>query len=235
MPEIGHDGSRHHSGDARGHGAVTAVRVVLIEDHDLVRAGFRAILDALPAFEVVGEASNGHDGLRLIAATKPDLALVDLTMPLLNGLDMTARATKDHPRTRIIVLSMHSDEEYVRHALAAGASAYVLKTASKAELEIALIAVARGQKWLSPGVSAPVLDNYARRGDAARGPFEILTARQREVLQLLAEGESTKGIAQRLSLSVKTVETHRKQIMDRLDVHSVQGLVRYAMRAGLVT
>jgi len=221
---------------------VTRTRIVLAEDHALVRAGFRAILDALPAFEVVGEAANGHDALRLIAETKPDIALVDISMPLLNGLDTTARATKEFPRTRIVILSMHSDEEYVRHALASGASAYVLKTASKSELELALTAVTRGEKWLSPGVSGPVVDAYARRkaepeaaAEAARGPFELLTARQREVLQLLAEGESTKGIAQRLDLSVKTVETHRKQIMDRLDIHSLQGLVRYAMRAGLIT
>jgi DNA-binding NarL/FixJ family response regulator len=214
---------------------VTPLRLVIAEDHDLVRAGFRAILDVLPGFEVVGEAANGHDALRLIAETKPDLALVDITMPILNGLDTTARATREFPRTRIIILSMHSDEEYVRHALAAGAAAYLLKTASKSELELALSAVARGEKWLSPGVSGPIVDAYARSAvDTTRGPFELLTARQREVLQLLAEGESSKGIAHRLDLSVKTVETHRKQIMERLDIHSVQGLVRYAMRAGLI-
>lgn len=213
---------------------MSSLRILLADDHTLVRAGFRALLDGIPDFEVVGEADNGHEALRLIGELNPDVAIVDISMPELNGLETTARATKEYPRTRIAILSMHADEEYVRQALASGAAGYLLKNASKMELELAVRAVARGENWLSSGVSKPVVAAYTRGGDAPRGPFEVLTPRQREVLQLIAEGHSTKEIAQRLGLSGKTVETHRAQIMDRLGIHGVQGLVRYAIRAGIV-
>jgi DNA-binding NarL/FixJ family response regulator len=162
--------------------------------------------------------------------------LVDISMPRLNGLEATARAVREHPQTRILILSMHADEEYVRQALFVGASGYLLKNADKNELELAVRAVARGDTWLSPGVSRPVTDAYARGGsEPTRGPFERLTSRQREILQLIGEGHSTKEIAQRLGLSVKTVESHRAQLMERLDVHGVPALVRYAIRMGMVT
>jgi DNA-binding NarL/FixJ family response regulator len=213
---------------------MSVLRIVLADDHTLVRAGFGALLQRFPDFAVVGEASNGRDTLRLIEELDPDVALVDISMPELNGLETTARMTKEHPRTRVIVLSMHAEEEYVRQALVSGAAGYILKGASEAELELAIRAVARGDNWLSPSVSRPVLDAYSRSAQVSWGPFEVLTARQREVLQLIAEGHSTKDIAERLDLSVKTVETHRSQIMKRLSIRDVQGLVRYAIRVGMV-
>ena len=215
-------------------GNVKAARVVLAEDHALVRAGFRALLGRLPDMEVVGEASNGHEALRLIADLHPDLALVDISMPELNGLETTARVTKEHPTTRVVILSMHADEEYVRQALASGASGYLLKNASEGELELALRAVMRGDPWLSPGVSKPLVSAFARASESARSPFELLTPRQREVLQLIAEGHSTKDVARRLGISVKTVETHRAQLMERLEIGSLQGLVRYAIRMRII-
>jgi DNA-binding NarL/FixJ family response regulator len=213
---------------------VTALRIVLADDHTLVRAGFRALLQSFPDFTIVGEAANGKDALRLIEDLDPDVALIDISMPGLNGLETTVRATKEHSRTRVIILSMHADEEYVSQAIAWGAAGYLLKKASETELELAVRAVARGDNWLSPGVSRPVFASYARNPQALHGHFDVLTPRQREVLQLIAEGNSTKEIARRLELSVKTVETHRAQIMDRLGIHGVQGLVRYAIRMGIV-
>jgi DNA-binding NarL/FixJ family response regulator len=213
---------------------VSAIKILLVDDHELVRAGLRSILEGLTDVDVIGEASDGHDALRLMSELDPDVALVDITMPSLNGLELTLRASKDHPRTRILILSMHADEEHVRQALVVGAAGYLLKNANKSELELAVRAVARGDTWLSPAVSKLVVNAYTRRSDVAPGPFELLTPRQRETLQLIAEGHSTKEIAQSLGLSVKTVETHRTQLMERIGVRDVQGLVRYAIRVGLV-
>jgi DNA-binding NarL/FixJ family response regulator len=213
---------------------VPAVRILLADDHTLVRAGFRMLLGRLAAVEVTGEASSGYEALRLMRELDPDLALVDISMPELNGLETAARATRLRLRTRIVILSMHADEEYVRQALSCGAAGYLLKNASEGELELAIRAVARGDSWLSPGVSRPVIAAFARAPEAVGTPFDVLTPRQREVLQLIAEGHSTKEIAGRLALSVKTVETHRLQVMERLGIRSVPGLVRYAIRAGIV-
>ncbi|HEV3191200.1 MAG TPA: response regulator transcription factor [Polyangiaceae bacterium] len=210
------------------------VRIVLADDHGLVRAGLRALLLNSADFAVVGEAADGREALRLIEELDPDIALMDISMPHLNGLEAAARVAKKFSRTRVIILSMHADEEYVRRALACGASAYLLKNASEGELELAVRAVVRGDSWLSPGISRPVLAAYASGEGGSRGPFERLTPRQREVLQLIAEGHSTKDIASHLDLSVKTIETHRVQIMKRLMVHDVTGLVRYAIRVGIV-
>ena len=185
-------------------------------------------------YDVIG-ASSGEEALAKIGDLKPDLAFLDITMPGLNGLEVAARVVREHPRTRIIILSMHVDDEYVRRALVAGAAGYLLKNSDRSELEMALRAVARGESWLAPEVSSRVVAAY-KRGDKPpeSGPFELLTRRQREVLQLIAEGLSTKDIAYRLNLSVKTVETHRTELMERLDIHSVAGLVRYAIRVGIV-
>ena len=211
------------------------MRILLADDHTLVRAGMRALLNELPDMEVIAESGDGREALRLIGEKKPDLALIDISMPGLNGLELAARAGKDYPSTRIVILSMHVDDEFVRRALVAGAAGYVLKNADRAELEMALRAVARGDTWLSPAVSRRVVEAYARGGDApSEGPFEMLTPRQREVLQLIAEGLTTKEIASRLDLSMKTVETHRTELMQRLGIHGVAGLVRYAIRAGIV-
>jgi DNA-binding NarL/FixJ family response regulator len=213
---------------------VSALKILLVDDHELVRAGLRSLLEGLADVEVIAEASDGHEALRLMSELDPDVALVDITMPNLNGLEMTVRATKDHPRTRILILSMHADEEHVRQALVVGAAGYLLKNANKSELELAVRAVARGDTWLSPAVSKLVVNAYTRGNEMTPGPFELLTSRQREILQLIAEGHSTKEMAQALGLSVKTVETHRTQLMERVGVRDVPGLVRYAIRVGLV-
>lgn len=212
---------------------MTRIKVVLAEDHDLVRAGIRALLETAADVEIVGEAANGSDAVALIESTQPDVVLMDISMPVLNGLEATRRIVKLHPRPRVIILSMHADKEYVREALLAGASGYVLKTADRRELELAIAAVARGDAWLGSGVAHVVVEDVLERGDT-EAPEE-LTPRQREVLQLIAEGHTTKEIARRLHVSVKTVETHRAQIMERLEIRHVAGLVRYAIRRRIVT
>ncbi len=213
------------------------IRVLLADDHQLVRAGMRALIDSLPGFEVAGEAADGREVLRLVRDDGIDLVVMDLSMPGLNGLDATARIAKDHPEIRVVVLSMHTSENYVLDALRAGARGYVIKDSAPEELERALRAVAAGQRYLSPAISHFLLDDYLRlaRGGDAQQAAARLTARQREILQLIAEGRSTREIAGRLSISIKTVETHRAQIMQRLDVRDVASLTRYAIRLGLIT
>jgi DNA-binding NarL/FixJ family response regulator len=208
--------------------------VILVDDHSLVRAGMRALLANMPNVEVVAEAMDGFEALKVIKTHAPDIVLMDISMPNLNGLEATAQATRDFPDTRIIVLSAHSSEEYVGQALRAGAAGYLLKDAPTVELELAIKSVAQGETYLSPAVSKHVITNYVRRVGGEAGSLELLTPRQRETLQLVAEGKSTKEIARLLHLSVKTIETHRAQLMDRLDIHDVAGLVRYALRIGLV-
>ena len=200
-----------------------------------MRAGLRSLLEEMAGVEVVGEAADGHEALRLIGELMPDVAFLDISMPGLNGLEVAARVAREHLRTRVIILSMHIDDEYVRRALLTGAAGYLLKNSDRSELEMALRAVARGETWLAPEVSSRVVAAYARGDEpAGSGPFELLTGRQREVLQFIAEGLSTKEIAHRLNLSVKTIETHRTELMERLDIHGVAGLVRYAIRVGIV-
>jgi DNA-binding NarL/FixJ family response regulator len=213
---------------------MTALRILLADDHALVRAGLRALLEQMPGVEVVGETHDGQEALRLMGELRPDVALVDVSMPGLNGIETAARAAREHPSTRVLILSMHVDEEYVHRALSAGASGYLLKNAARGELELAVMAVARGEVWLSPEVSTKVVRALGKRERSPSGPYDILTQRQREVLQLIAEGRSTKQIAQRLGISIKTVETHRTELMERLGIHGIAGLVRYAIRAGIV-
>ena len=210
------------------------LRIALADDHTLVREGLRALLSGLAGVEVVGEAADGLAALALVAQANPDVLLSDIAMPGLNGLDLVARVGKEFPRTRVLVLSMHSDAEYVRTALLAGAAGYLLKNADAAELEAAIRAVGRGETWVSPGVSRAVVEALTKGGLPADDPRAILTPRQLEILQLVAEGSSTKQIAHKLSLSVKTVETHRSQLMDRLGIRDVAGLVRYAIRVGII-
>jgi DNA-binding NarL/FixJ family response regulator len=211
------------------------LRVILADDHTLVRAGLRKLLESVPQVDVVGEAQDGLELLELAAKLKPDLVVLDIAMPGLNGLEAAARLQRSAPATRVLVLSMHQSEEYVRQALRSGASGYLLKDAAPLELEMALAAVMRGETYLSPAVSKGVVSDYVKRLRDEDNPGAQLTSRQREVLQLIAEGQSTKEIARRLDLSVKTVETHRTQLMKQLDIHEVAGLVRYAMRSGLIT
>ncbi|HYR77103.1 MAG TPA: response regulator transcription factor [Pyrinomonadaceae bacterium] len=208
-------------------------RVLIADDHTLVRAGIRSLLDKLSGIEVVAESSNGREVLRLVAEHQPQIVLMDIAMPELNGLEATTRLTELHPDVRVVILSIHSDEEHVFQALRAGASGYLLKGASIEELELAIRSAARGEIFLSPQISRPVIDEYVRRTRASR-PEEILSTRQRQVLQLIAEGKTMKQVALDLGISVKTVETHRAQLMDRLNIHDVAGLVRYAIKMRLV-
>jgi DNA-binding NarL/FixJ family response regulator len=191
-------------------------------------------LKDLPNIEIVGEAADGREALRMTEELHPDVVLMDISMAGMNGLEATSRISKEFAATKVIILSMHANEEYVLRALRAGASGYLPKDAAASELEIAIHAVARGETYLSPAVSKHVVGDYLRRVADERSPLEQLTPRQRETLQLIAEGQTTKEIAQTLQVSVKTVETHRAQLMERLDIHDIAGLVRYAMQMGLV-
>ncbi len=211
------------------------VRVLLADDHTLVRAGLRKLLESMPDIEVVGEAGDGLALLELAEKLQPHLVLMDIAMPGLNGIEATARLVKSWPGIRVLILSMHQNEEYVRQTLRHGAVAYLLKDAAPMELELALAAVLRGETYLSPAVSKGVVNDYVLRLRGEDLAADPLSPRQREVLQLIAEGQSTKEIARRLDLSVKTVDTHRSQLMKQLDIHEVAGLVRYAMRVGLVS
>ena len=210
------------------------VRVMVADDHTLVRAGLIKLLESMPGITVVGEAGDGLALLKLAEELKPQLVMMDIAMPGLNGIEATARLAKSCPDIRVMILSMHQNEEYVRQALRHGASAYLLKDAAPMELEQAIAAVLRGETYLSPAVSSGVLSDYVQRLRSDEPAANPLTPRQREVLQLIAEGQSTKEIARRLDLSVKTVDTHRSQLMKQLDIHEVAGLVRYALRTGLV-
>lgn len=214
---------------------MNTIRLLLADDHRLMRAGLRALLHSLEHVQVVAEAGNGYEALQLAEQHRPDIVIMDIGMEELNGLEATARMAKLTPAPRVIVLSMHANEEYVRRALQAGAVAYLLKGAEPAELEFAIQAVMRGETYLTPAVSKQVIQEYLHSGAVKPDSLRELTPRQREVLQLIAEGHSTKDIARKLNLSIKTVETHRGELMNRLDIHEVAGLVRYAIRTGLVT
>lgn len=211
-----------------------SVRIVLADDHTLVRAGFRALLEDLPDVEIVAEAGDGREALQLIAAHQPDIVLLDISMPGLNGLEVAGRITREFPHIRIIILSMHAGEEYVLRALRTGAAGYLLKDAGTSELDLALKAVSRGETYLSPAVSKHVIEQYTRRVKSGHDPIDQLTQRQREILQLIAEGYTTKQIAQKLGISPKTVTTHRTDLMERLNIHDIAGLVRYALQSGLI-
>jgi DNA-binding NarL/FixJ family response regulator len=215
-------------------------RILLADDHALVRAGFRALIGSLSDVQVVAEAEDGRKALQLVREHVPNIVLMDISMPELNGLDATEQIMREYPRVKVIILSMHTSEEYVLQALDVGASGYLLKDADLSELELALRSVVRGEIYLSPAVSKHVIRNYLdRTGERSATSARIssiggLTSRQREVLQLIAEGYTSQDIAEQLFISVKTVEKHRYQIMERLDIHNIAGLVRYAVEQGLV-
>jgi DNA-binding NarL/FixJ family response regulator len=216
------------------------VRVLLADDHTLVRAGIRALLAALPDVEIVGEVSDGQAALQLLLETKPDVAFIDISMPGLNGIEVAERAAREQPATRVVVLSMHDTPGHVARALRAGVRGYLLKDSAADELPVLLRAVMAGETYLSPAIARHVVDGFLQRGEASSGsaaqsPLDLLTPRQREILQLVAEGRSTKEVAQVLELSVKTVEAHRAQIMARLEIHDLPGLVRFAIRSGLIS
>jgi DNA-binding NarL/FixJ family response regulator len=214
---------------------VGPIRVLIADDHDLVRAGIRALVQGIEGVEVVAEAGDGHEVLRLVEAHRPNVVLMDVLMPGLNGLEATARIAETYPGVRVLILSMNSAEEFVIQAIRAGATGYLLKNARIAELEHAIRAAAQGQTYLSPPISGHVIDDYRRRLQMEVTPLDRLTARQREVLQLVAEGRSTKEIAKLLGVTVKTAETYRARLMEALDIHDIAGLTRYAIRMGLIS
>ena len=207
------------------------IRILLADDHSLVRQGFRAILAAQPDMEVIGEAANGREALEQAEKLHPDVAIMDVAMPELNGIEATRRLASSTPRTRVLALSMHKDSAYVREILRAGARGYLLKDSVDADLLAAVRAVAKGEGYLSPGVSDAVLTDYRRH---VTDPLELLTSREREVLQMIAEGKTNKEIATVLNLSVYTVEAHRGRVMEKLNLHSTGELVRFALRNGLI-
>lgn len=214
---------------------MASIRILIADDHSLVRAGIRALLEKHPDIDVVAEANNGREALELIRQFRPDVVLMDISMPELNGLEAIRQLATEFPNLRSLVLSMHSDEEHVWQALQAGADGYLVKGGALAELDLAIKAVARGQTYLSPGVSKPVINTYLQRTSSAGAAAERLTPRQREVLQMIAEGKRTKQIALILNLSVKTIESHRAQLMRRLEAKDIATLVRHALRLGLVS
>lgn len=212
----------------------TPTRILIADDHALVRAGIRALLERLSAVQVVAEASDGLEVLDLIEQYKPHLVLMDIAMPGLNGLEATRALAKKHLDVRVIVLSIYSDEEHVHQALRAGAAGYLVKGAALEELELAIRAVTHGETYLSPPISKSVISDYIRRTNAELASVEKLSPRQTEILRWIAEGKTTKQIALDLNISAKTVESHRAQLMERLNIHDVAGLVRYAIKTGLV-
>jgi len=206
-------------------------RVLLADDHSIVRQGFRMILSTQSDFEVVGEAANGREAVQLAEELKPDVAVMDVSMPELNGIEATRRIAEVSPRTRVVALSMHKDSVYVREILRAGARGYLLKDAMDTDLIGAVRAVARGEGYISPAVSEAVLSDYRKH---VTNPLDLLSSREREVLQMIAEGKTNKEIANELNLSVYTVEAHRGRIMEKLNLHSTGEIVRFAVRNGLI-
>jgi two-component system, NarL family, response regulator NreC len=207
-----------------------APRLILADDHALVREGCRSLLER-GGMDVVGEASDGYEAVRLAQTLQPDVAVLDVSMPLLNGLDTARQVRHVSPRTKIILLTIHDEAPYVLEALHAGIRGYVLKRQSAADLTEAIREVLGGALYLSPGVSRAVVQAYLEKSDS---PTDALTARERQVLQLIAEGKSTKEVAALLTISVKTAETHRTRLMQKLEIHETAGLVRYAIRRGLI-
>jgi DNA-binding NarL/FixJ family response regulator len=210
------------------------IRVVIADDHELVRAGIRTVLQNTSDIEIVGEAGNGEEAIRLTEEQNPQVLLTDIAMPGLNGLEVTRQLAKTSPKVRVVILSMYSDEEHVYLALRAGAAGYLIKSASREELPLAIRAVAAGDTYISSTISSTLVKNLAIYPSVHLNPLGRLSHRQTQVLQLIAESKTTKQIALDLNISVKTVECHRAQLMDRLEIHDVPGLVRFAIKAGLV-
>jgi len=207
-----------------------SVRILLADDHALVRQGLRSLLER-EGFSVIGEAADGQEAVRLICSLSPDIAVMDISMPAQNGLDSAREVKKVHPACKVILLTQHSEELYVADALKAGVFGYVLKAQVSSDLTQAIRQVSDGQVYISPGITQAVLAAYRSRPNGDSNP---LTLRERQVLQLIAEGKSTKDVASLLFISVKTAETHRSRLMQKLDIHETAGLVRYAIRSGLV-
>jgi DNA-binding NarL/FixJ family response regulator len=215
---------------------MTAIRVLLADDHNLVRAGIRALVEGIEGITIVAEADNGRDAVALAKAHRPELVVMDISMRELNGIEATAQIRTELPQTRVLILSMHTTEDFVRRALKAGASGYLVKDSAPLELKMAIEAIGRGETYLSSRVSKTLLSSLVDgRPAQSASSMDSLTPRQREILQLIAEGGSTKEIAFALSVSVKTIETHRAALMERLGIHDVAGLVVFAVRHHLIS
>lgn len=210
------------------------LKILLVDDHTLVRAGLRALVASLPNVDAVLEAGDGDEALKLLREEKPDIVLTDIQMPKLNGLEIVSRLHHEKSKSKAIVISMHANEEYVFRALKNGAAGYLLKDAPPDELEQAIRAAMLGERYLDSRI-APKVNDYMRRAGLGQDPLDSLTPRQREVLQLVVQGYSNKDIASHLDVSVKTVEAHRAQIMETLELKDVPGLVRFAIRNGLIS
>jgi two-component system response regulator NreC len=213
------------------------IRIALADDHIVLRAGLRSLLDRQRDFEVVGEAGDGRELLRIVDETTPDVVVTDIGMPKLNGTEATSQLVAKHPKTRVIMLSMHSDEAYVLRALKAGARGYLVKESAEADLMTAIRTVHSGKAFFSPSVSALLVEDYIRqmRDRGVEDSYELLSPREREILQLIAEGQSNKEVANLLGISVSTVETHRGNILQKLNLHSVPELILYAVRKGVIS
>ena len=212
-------------------------RVLIVEDHTLLRAGLRALLSQDPDIEIVGEADNGHDAVRLIGSLSPHLVLTDLSMPGMNGIEAIVDIKRRYPGVHVLVLTVHKTDEYIHESLRAGADGYILKDASHDELRIAIRSVLNGKTYLSPDISAKVINGYlgTDKANTPSSPWDTLTHREREVLKLVAEGHPNKYIADYFCLSVKTVEKHRSNLMKKLDLHNASTLTAYAIEKGLIT
>jgi DNA-binding NarL/FixJ family response regulator len=209
------------------------LRILLADDHTVVRQGLRKVLEERDDWEVVAEAGDGREAVRQAEALKPDVAILDVAMPLLNGIEATRQIARRVPTTKILVLSMHADEAYVTQILQAGATGYLLKDSADVDLLHAVAAVAEGKSFFSPAIARVMLDGYVR-GDKLTDRFESLSAREREIFQLIAEAKTNKEIASLLNVSPSTVETHRAHIMEKLDLHSAAEIVLYAVRRGVI-
>jgi DNA-binding NarL/FixJ family response regulator len=213
------------------------IRILLADDHKLMRSGLRLLIEQQPDLTVVGEAADGREAVALAKSLRPDVAVMDISMPNLNGIEAAHQITQSHAELAVIVLSMHPDESYVLRALKAGARGYLLKDSAESDLITAVRAVARGKSFFSPAVSKVLLDDYIRKlkRSGAEDAYDLLTPREREVLQLVAEGKSNKDVANLLNLSVYTVETHRANIMQKLNLKGVPELTLYAVRKGIIS
>ncbi len=214
-----------------------SIRVLLADDHKLMRSGLRLLVEQQPEFRVVGEAGDGRQAVALAVELKPDVAVLDIGMPELNGIEAARQITEQLPETAVVMLSMHSDESYVLRALKAGARGYLLKDSAEADLVQAIVAVREGKSFFSPAVSQVLLEDYLRklRKTGAEDSYELLSPREREILQLVAEGKSSKDVANLLNLSVYTVETHRANLMKKLNLKSMPELILYAVRKGVIS
>ena len=213
------------------------IRVLLAEDHTIVRKGLRSLLDGEAGVKVIGEAEDGREAVEKVGQLLPDVVLMDITMPSLNGLEATRQIKKRFPEVKVVILTMHANEEYIFQILRAGASGYLVKQAAPTELLSAIQAAYQGESFLSPSISRKVIEEYIQQAEATaeKDSYDQLTDREREVLQLIAEGHPNREIAELLHISVKTVETHRANLIDKLDIHSTAELTQYAIRKGVIS